>query len=331
MKLFRLWSSVLLSDSGKFWMWAVLNVDPGLYPSQGYDLINSRILPIIPKIRISPITGPNIVESLLVSISQGEARQLKEITISSATGSLDPEIFSRAAVKLQILRADLSSVQLEAIFTRSAATQDSRLRKLYFYHSADISGMDPEILCQALLKLKSCPYWVKLSADQVLALFSRIKESPDLRPTELLLWWDVSMVPPDVFAGALSRLERVKILGWSRVTPSQLESLFMLMISNQEEAGGSKLKQLKFHYTDLTSVSPEVLVGAIQRLENVAVWIGKMTADQITAILTMLKGNQKGRLKYVQIFRPSIFGGSVSPTLLQEAKLNTSVKLSVNI
>ena len=91
------------------------------------------------------------------------------------------------------------------------------------------------------------------------------------------------------------------------------------MYSNQqEEAGESKLKQLKFCGIDLTSVSPEVLVGAIQSLEKVEFWRGKMTMDQINAILTMLKGNQQGRLKYVVIYRPSILGGSVSPALLQQ-------------
>ena len=41
--------------------------------------------------------------------------------------------------------------------------------------------MDPEILSQALVKLKIVGYrvfLVKLSPDQVLALFSRIAESP---------------------------------------------------------------------------------------------------------------------------------------------------------
>ena len=33
------------------------------------------------------------------------------------------------------------------------------------------------------------------------------------------------MVPPELFAGALSRLETVKFRPWSRITPSQLESL----------------------------------------------------------------------------------------------------------
>ena len=166
--------------------------------------------------------------------------------------------------------------------------------------------------------LSSLLGWTHSSIPSSAHLFSRIRESPDLRLTELSIDWDVSLVPPELFAGALSRLESVEFWSVSRVTPSQLESLHMLMISQQEEAGESKLKQLKFCGIDLTSVSPEVLVGAIQSLEKVEFWRGKMTMDQINAILTMLKGNQQGRLKYVVIYRPSILGGSVSPALLQQ-------------
>ena len=223
-----------------------------------------------------------------------------------------------------------------AILTRSAATDNSRLREFVCYQEAELSGMDPEILSQALVKLENVGlsgFDVKLSPDQSLALFSRIRASPNLRLTKLHMSWNASLVPPELFAGALSVLETVRLGYLARVTTSQLESLFILMISNQDEAGGSTLKQLGFHGTKLTSVSPEILVGAIQKLEKVKIWHGQMTADQINSILTMVKGNQQGRLKNVVIAYPIQVGivGSVSPTLLQQAKLNTSVKISVNI
>ena len=87
----------------------------------------------------------------------------------------------------------------------------------------------------------------------------------------------------------------------------------MLMFSQQEEAGRLKLKDLKIIETDLTSVSPEILVGAIQKLEEVRVYDGVMTAEQITAILNMLKKNQQGRLKDIRIYSRR-FDGSVSAT-----------------
>ena len=142
--------------------------------------------------------------------------------------------------------------------------------------------------------------------------------------------WDITRVPPELFAGSLSSLQTVRFCSRSRVTPSQLESL-LLMISSQEEAGGSTLKHLRFDDIDLTSVSPEVLVGAIQKLEKVAFYVVKMTVPQITAILTMLKENKQGGLEDVVIMGPSILGGSVSPTLLQEARLNSTVYLDLEI
>ena len=58
----------------------------------------------------------------------------------------------------------------------------------------------------------------------------------------------------------------------------------------------------------------------------------RMTAEQITAILTitMLKENRQGRLKNIWICRPS-FAGTVSQTLLQEAWLNQTMVIRVEI
>lgn len=279
------------------------------------------------------------LQAILTGIQDSTNTSLKSLTLGSRSlpaplPQVAPGILAGAAVKLEELDiwSQLSSVQLEVIFTRIAGSQDSKLRKLTYYQTADLSGMDPDDLSQAFIKLETVGligFWVKLSPDQVLSLFSRIRESPlsDLRLIELHLnTSDVSLVPPEVFAGALSRLETVEFSLPSGVPRAHLEALFMLM----EEAGGSKLKQLRFCFTDLSSVSPEILVGIIQRLERVVVWGGVMTADQVTTILTMLKENQQGRLKDIWIDGPR-FDGSVSPALLQQAKLNTAVMIDLNI
>ena len=54
----------------------------------------------------------------------------------------------------------------------------------------------------------------------------------------------------------------------------------------------------------------------------------RMTAEQITAILTMLKENRQERLENIWICRPS-FAGSVSQTLLEEARLNQTIVIDV--
>ena len=272
------------------------------------------------------------LQAILTGIQDSTNTGLKSLTVQSGSLVLvSPDVLAGAAVKLERLevRSRLSYVQVEAILARVAATQDSRLRRFNYDQSlSDLSGLDPEVVAQALVKLETVGYpslGVDLSPDQTLALFTRIREAPDLRLTELGLTWDVSQVPPEVFAEALSRLETVFVGYRAGVTPSQLESLFLRLISHQEEAGGSDLKKLRLIWTDLTSVSPEILVGAIQKLEEVVILHG-MTVEQITAVLTMVKEKQHGRL---QRFGIGIGLGSVSPSLIQEASLNKILKFKL--
>ena len=101
-----------------------------------------------------------------------------------------------------------------------------------------------------------------------------------------------------------------------------------MIISHQKDVGGPKLKRIKFFDTDLTSVSPEVMVGAIQRLEKV-VLIGRITADHITAVLLMVINNRQGRLKYIE-FELSCSEDFVPPnlsTLIPLARQNNAVRI----
>ena len=136
-------------------------------------------------------------------------------------------------------------------------------------------------------------------------------------------------MPPEVFAGAVSRLETVWFGRETKVTAGQLESLSRTLIS-QAEAGEPKLKELWVLSGDLSSVSPEVLVGIIQRLEHVGIW-GMMTEDQVIKILLMLKRKQQGRLKQLEIRHPEVYSDPVSLSLLLEAKMNNAVRIYVSI
>ena len=280
------------------------------------------MLYIVPKIWISLTASKDLVESLLRLISEGKTLKLKKL--SGTLAQVSPELLAGAAMKLEGLPFVLSFLQMKAILTRINGTPDPKLREL----SCIVS---PEIMSVALVKLETVD-GLKLSPDQVLSVLSRIRESPDLRLTGLdLARTNVSLVPPEVFAGALSRLETVTFGSLTRVTAPQLKSLCRTLISHQAEAGEPKLKQLKVWDSDLSSVSPEVLVGTIQRLERVEFWYVRLTEDQITVILLMLKRKQQGRLKHLQIHHPKLNPGSVSQTLLQEAKMNNAVRIMVSI
>ena len=333
----RLWGKTIFTHPKKFLRWATLRVDPTQYPSQRHELIKSRILYKVPKIKIFPNTRTETVEFILQVAGEGKLLNLNKITITLAPTSLtnvSPEILAQAAVKLKGLEFQSmpSSVQIQAILTRIATTQNSNLQQFLCSQMADMLVMNPAILSQALVKLKTLGYngfLIKLSAGQGLALFSQVRDSPHLRLSELRLYWDVSTVPPQLFSNALSRLETVKFCSTSRVTPSQLDFL-MMMISHPNQFRESKLKHLAFYDINLTTISPPKIVEAFKKLEKVEIFAGRMTVNQITEILLMLRGNQQKKLKNIRIFNP-ILNGSVSPTIHQDTNLHSSVNISITL
>ena len=320
---FRPWRDTVLSDSGKFLKLAHLSVDASRYPSQATDLLTSRILFIAPSIQIS--SGSFLEEPLLRVITEGKTPQLKKLT--GIFAQISPQILAGAALKVERLWANLISPQLQAILKEITATQDHKLKELHSWNCwNDHSSIDPQFLSAALVKLETVSSNFKLSPGQILSLFSRIRDSPDLRLAELRLGnSNVSMVPPDVFVRAVSRLGSVE---FREVSADQLEALFRKLFYHQAGAGDTKLKQLKLWGPNLSSISPSVLVGAIQKLEVVELQLPWMTAAQFTEVLTMLKENQQRRLKHIQILNPTV-SGSWSQTLLQEAQGNNAVKTTI--
>ena len=319
---FRPWRDTVLSDSGKFLKLAHLSVDANRYPSQATDLLTSRILFIAPSIQIS--SGSFLEEPLLRVITEGKTPKLKKLT--GIFAQISPQILAGAALKVERLWAGLFSPQLQAILKEITATQDHKLKELHCWSWNDHSSIDPQFLSAALVKLETVSSNFKLSPGQILSLFSRIRDSPDLRLAELRLGnSNVSMVPPDVFVRAVSRLGSVE---FREVSADQLEALFRKLFYHQAGAGDTKLRQLKLWGPNLSSISPSVLVGAIQKLEVVELQLPRLTAAQFIEVLTMLKENQQRRLKHIQILNPTV-SGSWSQTLLQEAQGNNAVETTI--
>ena len=318
---FRPWRDTVLSDSGKFLKLAYLSVDANRYPSQATDLLTSRILFIAPSIQIS--SESFLEEPLLRVITEGKTPKLKKLT--GIFAQISPQILAGAALKVERLWANLISPQLQAILKEITATQDHKLKELHCWAWNDHSSIDPQFLSAALVKLETVS-GIKLLPGQILSLFSRIRDSPDLRLAELRLGnSNASMVPPDVFVRAVSRLGSGEFL---KVSADQLEVLFRKLISHQAGPGDTKLKQLRLWGPNLSFISPGALVGAIQKLEVVELQLPWMTAAQFSEVLTMLKENQQRRLKHIQILNPTV-SGSWSQTLLQEAQGNNAVKTTI--
>ena len=99
----------------------------------------------------------------------------------------------------------------------------------------------------------------------------------------------------------------------------------MALISRICHASVLRLTELYVHHSDLSHIPPEVMVGAIQRLERVEFWRGRITSEQATAILNMAKEDRLGKIKWIRIFRVDGMR-FVSPLLVQEAKLNKKFK-----
>ena len=241
------------------------------FPGQAENLLKSRMIHLVPEIEIRH-TGTDQsfaqAQSLLEFIRDGETSQLKKLKISGEILHVTPAILAGAAMKLETLMTCLSRDQMEAIFIRIVATEDSRLRELVNWVPVNISSLDPEVVAGALIKLETVGPQLSysLSAGHLTALFSRISQAPVLRLTRL-----------DVFR------------------------------------------------KDLSLVPPEVLTGAIQKLEVVEFWWGKMTREQTTAILTLAKERRLGKIKNIRIYHVDGMR-SVSPSLLQEARLNAKLK-----
>ena len=112
-----------------FWQWARLCVDTEEYPEQAEDLLQSRMISLVPEIWISSSTRQNILDSLLVFISEGNTIRLKKLCLVSNGDAefvqkIATDILAGAALQLETLQAKLTGPQLEAVLVRLANTED---------------------------------------------------------------------------------------------------------------------------------------------------------------------------------------------------------------
>ena len=220
---------------------------------------------------LDDVATPGQQEAILAGIRDSTTTSLRHLDLGDVFPVwVGPDIVAGATMKLETLKAGLSRPHLEAVITRLAATEDSRLRDLDLVYGGPVNflSLDPEVVAGALTKLETVGLQLadNLSAGQLPALFSRIYQAPDLRLTRLCLF-----------------------------------------------------------YKDISSVPPEVLTGAIQRLEVVQFVDGRMTEEQATAILTLAKEERLGKIKNISIYRVADME-SVSPSLLQEARVNAKLE-----
>ena len=213
------------------------------------------------------------------------------------TDKVSPDVMARAAVKLNSFSTQFSSeAQVKEIITRLASSEDNKLRMLNCGGLIDFSQLSPETVAEALVKLETTgsiiPYW---TPNQVTHLFNNIKDTEELRLTELLInHVDVSHVASDVLAEAVLRLESVKI----RVKPAQIQSL----VTRLHHGGGSRLKKLHLEFVDLSAVTTSNLIGAIRMVECVEFHLATFTLEQVSAIGGMVSEGSQGMLERLAIY-----------------------------
>ena len=133
-----MWWDTITSYS-KFWRWARLRVDPGLYRSQAEGLLTSSILYLVSEIRICPrrhwYHGYTYVDSLLQAVAEGNTPNLKKIQVASAD-LLTPSMLVEAARKVEELEFEVRPRSWQIDFIRTFATnndvQDSTLKRFIY-------------------------------------------------------------------------------------------------------------------------------------------------------------------------------------------------------
>ena len=201
------------------------------------------------------------MEAVLAGISNSTITSLKYLHLHSVEiQSIAPDIVAEAAMNLESFKAELSRTQVEAVLTRLADGQDSRLKNLTFT-AFNLSSLDPELVARALIKLETLePNLVdSLSAGHLIALISRICHSPESKLSALFLFnKDLSLVPPQDLVGAIQKLERAE---FRNLTMSG-EQLTAILTKVKERRLG-RIKNLRIQFVSgMRSVSTSVLQEA---------------------------------------------------------------------
>ena len=320
----RDWSKIFRGDSGaKYWSWAQLRVNLNRFPDQRVDLRGSRIIRLVPEIRIWR-ADHNLLRFVLESVMDGETVQLKKLTTYCGLAYIDPGLLSSAVLKLQDCNINFAQQgQQKAILAgiRDSASRSLKNLELGFLAFDDLQ-VAPDIVAGAAMKLERLK--TRLSSPQMKAIIIRLAATEDSKLRELVVCggpFGLSSLDPEVVAGAYVKLETVgpNLIGLP--SSGQASALFSRILHSPD----LRLKKLFLRGQDLSLVPPEDLVGVIQRLEVVMFRWGMMTGEQASAILTLAKENRLGKIKRIMIDNVSHMN-SVSPSLLQQARFNKKLE-----
>ena len=317
-----MWYDVLhtpSTHSREAWKWARLVISG--YSEQKDDLlVRSRKAAVVPVISISD-GSKRMVESVLALGAEGH---LEELVLHGIPTTTDVALLSQTVSKLFSFKiAGVQSRQLEAILGALIEGPDISLRTLHLHEEPQVSG---DILARAALKLNTLVLEAPTSAQigEILTMLASSEDSK-LRVLDLPHYGDprdISYLSPETVAEALVKLEIANIFEEAILSPGQMNSL-MTKIKDTEDLRLTKLDLWNAEHADISQVAPDVLAGAVSRLESVDI---NVTPPQTQSIFSRLQlGGSK--LKCLTLYGEVDLSAVTTEVLLRVLRMLESVEL----
>ena len=274
-----------------------------------------------------------MIEELFRAIAICENFKLTELNVSyNDLSSVPADVLGKAIPRLQsvnLLKTDLTDDQVQSIFHMIANCENLKLRVLDIGGN-NLSSVPADVLVKAISTLERVNLRLTyLTPDQVQSIFHKIANCENQKLTELCIGGNnLSSIPADELARAISRLETVKMVS-TKLTPDQVQSIFHMIA----DCMNLKLTKLDISPNILSSVPADVLVKAISRLKKVNLKDSDLTPAQIIAIYTLVAERRSSTLREVGIEEESVSAqgiSSVPDELRERAKSNSFTSIVLN-
>ena len=288
----------VMMEQPRFWTWATVRLSLDNFTERSQSVRIRSITNVLMEYDVSELQQRSFFSSVFYEV--GAMANMRNLDISGTDLSfVSPEVLSEVIVKMKVVNlfdSNLTSEQLDTILIRIMKSSDDLNLSSLRTSLTSFSSVPPAILSKALVRLEKVDLAnPELTKDQVAAILVEVGESKNLRLKSLpLSHIDLSRVPPQVFAKAVVRLERVT-LRFTKLTTEHVEAALVQISTSQD----LRLKSLAVPNVDLSPVEPEILVRAVLRLEGVKLLTA--TARQVEAILTEIIENRKNKFRWIRL------------------------------
>ena len=313
----RWWREV--GEAPCLWKWVVLRVAQENQGSMA-ELLRSRRVGRLGSLVVRD--GVGLSEELLQAVAAHPA--LERLLMGAyVTPPPRPSLVAEVLGGVEELRLSTQlrrdySAWLEAV--ASLPQEGSRLRKLSLSENTWREGgwrveVEPELLGRTVARVEEVDLrCISLSPQQGAALFSALQEPASRVRVLNLCGTNLATVRAEELGAAVARLEEVN-LDCTQLTSTQTRQLWAAL------AGPSRLRKLTIQNNCLSSVEPEVLAEAANRLEVLDLHEGSLTWHQVTALLRRaLLGTSLRHLKFSYTFQPPTEQYRAYVTLVRQAK-----------